>query len=402
MQEFSWRARTRNGKVLRGKIRASSTTEAAALVRNNYGCVVRLKATGKSLAASWQHRLFGEAVLTDKQRIIFFKQLAVILNSGVPLLKGLALLQQRTDFTIASICERLISNLQAGMSLASAMQECGKVFPNLTLTLVAAGERSGELNNVFLEIASYYSKQQALKQFLLKATLYPLFLLFASLCVLCFFLVYVLPMLAMVYQSLGARPNGFLQFAVAVSEFLLAHGVAVGLLLAIGVFMAYLSRDFLLKLCLDLPLVRNLYAMVLEIRFCKLVSLLLDKGISITEAVDLAASTINHQERLRQLKIFNAALRRGDAISTAAGTVTESFSPLTAELLSIGAETGYLPQMLSEAAGIVEQDLRGRLEKAREILAPLLLLVAALLTALVVCSVVSPLFELFTALPEYN
>lgn len=401
MQEFHWRVRTSSGKLLQGKMRASSSAEASALLRNNYGYVIRLTPTPKGLLAKWRHRL-GGATLTAKQRIIFFKQLAVILNSGVPLLKGLRLLQQRGDFAIAFICERLIANLQEGMSLASAMQCCGRAFPNLAVTLVAAGERSGELNNVFLEIAAYYGKQQALKQFLIKATLYPVFLLAASVGVLCFFLVYVLPMLAMVYQSLGARPNALLQFAVGVSDFLLANGLAVALAFMGSLLLIYLYRQKLLSLCLRLPLVRGLYALVLEIRFCKLLGLLLDKGIGITDAVDIATATIEEKQRVRQLKGFNAALRRGEAISNLAGTVTEIFSPLTAELLSIGAETGYLPQMLNEAANILEQDLRERLEKLQELLAPLLLLLAALLTALVVCSVISPLFELFTALPEYH
>ncbi|MBQ8417503.1 MAG: type II secretion system F family protein [Phascolarctobacterium sp.] len=356
---------------------------------------------------SWRVRigsklLSKEAILNDKQRIIFFKQLAVILNSGVPLLKGLALLRQRADPNIGSICVKLIRSLKAGMSLATAMQNCGDTFPNLAITLVAAGERSGELNNVFLEIATYYAKQRELKQFLLKATLYPLFLLTASLGVLCFFLVYVLPMLAMVYQSLGARPGSILQLAVTVSNFLVVHSRELSLLLLISLLYAYSRQQALARFGLRLPMVRGLYAMLLEIRFCKLLGLLLDKGISITEAVDIVIITIGQRERARQLKIFNAALRSGEAISLAVSASKNVFSPLTAELISIGAETGYLPQMLNEAAVILEQDLRNRLEKARELLSPLLLLVAALITAVVVCSVVSPLFELFTALPEYN
>ena len=102
-----------------------------------------------------------------------------------------------------------------------------------------------------------------------------------------------------------------------------------------------------------------------------------------------------------QLKIFNAlcVVAKPSVLHL---ELLEMFSPLTAELIVIGAETGYLPKLLNEAANILEQDLRDRLEKLREILAPLLLLVAALVTATVVCSVVGPLFELFSALPEYK
>lgn len=209
-------------------------------------------------------------------------------------------------------------------------------------------------------------------------------------------------MLASVYASLGAQPNEFLQFAVKVNHFLLDYGMEMSLVLGLILLYAYLSRQKLLKLCLRLPLVRSLYAMVLEIRFCKLLGLLLDKGIGITDAVEVATATISQKERVRQLKIFNAALRRGITVSVAVRSANKMFSPLTAELISIGAETGFLPKLLNEASTILEQDLRDRLEKVRELLAPLLLLMAALVIAMVVCSVVGPLFDLFTALPEYN
>lgn len=403
MQEFSWRAREPTGKLLRGKVRAGSKQEAANLVRASYGYVVGLRTKEDNFLLRWQAKLFkGDKSLSDKQKIVFFKQLAVILNSGVPLLKGMELLQQRTDIFIGRVCRKLEVNLREGMSLANAMQECGKTFPNLAVTLVAAGERSGELNTVLLELAAYYSKQQAMKQFLYKATLYPLFLLGASFSVLVFFLLYVLPMLATVYAGLGAQPTKFLKLALSINEFVLTYNLELGILLLMVLGVIYRQRIQFVNFCLELPGIRKIHSMLLEIRFCKLLGLLLDKGISITQAVDVATVTISGKERIRQLKLFRLALHRGEAISLAVGRVTEMFSPITAELIAIGAETGYLPKLLNEAAEILEQDLQERLEKIRELLSPLLLLLAALIIALVVCSVIGPLFELFTVLPEYN
>ena len=89
MQEFSWQARTSSGKLLSGKLRAKSEAEACSLVRNNYGFVVRLQVKESSWLL-WQEKLLcSQSNLTDKQRIVFFKQLATILNSGVPLLDGM-------------------------------------------------------------------------------------------------------------------------------------------------------------------------------------------------------------------------------------------------------------------------------------------------------------------------
>lgn len=403
MQEFSWRAREPTGKLLCGKVRASSKQEAANLVRASYGLVVELRAKEESFLLRWQAKIYKyDKKLSDKQKIVFFKQLAVILNSGVPLLKGMELLKERTDFSIGMVCEKLGDHLREGMSLANAMQECGKAFQNLAVTLVAAGERSGELNTVLLELAEYYKRQQAMKQFFFKATIYPLFLLGASFGVLIFFLLYVLPMLATVYSGLGAQPTEFLRLAISFNEFALAHDVELSVALLVIAVLGYRQRDLFVAFCLELPVISKVHAMILEIRFCKLLALLLDKGISITKAVDVATATIKGKKRIRQLRLFSLALHRGEAISLAVGRVTELFSPITAELIAIGAETGYLPKLLNEAAEILEQDLQERLEKIKELLSPLLLLLAALIIALVICSVIGPLFELFTVLPEYN
>ena len=351
---------------------------------------------------SWRAREPTSRMFSDKQKIVFFKQLAVILNSGVPILKGMELMKQRSDKSVGRVCETLEKHLREGTSLANAMDLCGTTFPNLAITLVAAGERSGELTTVLLELAEHYRKQREMKQFLYKATIYPLFLMGMSFGVLCFFLIYVLPMLATVYGSLGAKPTKLMTFAIGVNEFLVAYHFETCLGFLALLALLYGQRDLLLTFCLELPFIRKLHAMVLEIRFCKLLGLLLDKGISITKAVDVATATISGRKRIRQLRLFSFALRRGEAISYAVGIATEVFSPITAELIVIGAETGYLPKLLNEAAGILEQDLQERLEKLREILSPILLLMAALITALVVCSVIGPLFELFTTLPEYK
>jgi type II secretory pathway component PulF len=193
-----------------------------------------------------------------------------------------------------------------------------------------------------------------------------------------------------------------MSLAIDCNEFLVTYSLEASLFILMLLALGYWYRNLFLTFCLELPLVKKLHSMVLEIRFCKLLGLLLDKGISLTKAVDVATSTISGQKRIRQLKHFNLALHRGEAIGLAVGMATEVFSPITAELIAIGAETGYLPKLLHEAASILEQDLQERLEKLREVLSPILLLLAALITALVVCSVIGPLFDLFSALPEYH
>lgn len=398
---YIWKAKDERGKLYQGRLQASSTSEAVAFVRSNYGYVLSLQVEREHGLSGLLRRLLHQQIrFSDKQRVVFFTQLSVVLNSGIPIFRGMELLQHRTSGKVGQACKNLAVGLNLGMPFAAAMEQSQVQFSSLAITLVKAGEQSGDLQLVLAELAKYYQKQAELKQFLVKSALYPCFLLLMSLGVLCFFLAYVLPMLADVYRSMGVKPAEFLLTMVRLQGYLSEYGAVLVVLVLIAVVAIAVQRKAMQGLLCRLPWVRKLYGAAVEIRLNKLLALLLERGIPITEAVELAMETVAVPAWRRQLYVFNALLRRGEGIGNAAQQVELVFSPLTLELISIGAETGYLPQMLNEAATILEQDLRERLERLRELLAPLLLLVAALVVGAVVCSVVSPLFDLFTALPD--
>ncbi len=254
------------------------------------------------------------------------------------------LLQVRSGGSVAATCGRLAARLYAGDSLSAAMGSEREFFPELAVKLVLAGEKSGGLEQVLAETAAYYARQEELRAFLSRAALYPFFLLTASVCVMLFFLLYVLPMLAAAYASLEAAPGGFLRFALWLNECLDAApllGAAIPAALALTL---YAGRRPLLRCTLRLPLLRDLYRLLLEARFCKLLSLLLSSGLGITEAVSAAGSAAGDSAWQRRLYVFNGRLARGMDIGLAAQNDPGLFSPATADLIAAGAATGCLPQ----------------------------------------------------------
>ncbi len=209
-------------------------------------------------------------------------------------------------------------------------------------------------------------------------------------------------MLAEVYRSMGAVPTVALQLALTVKGFITVYGLElISILTLFFIWLLHKRKELFLLAC-HLPFVRKLYLNVQEICFCKILALLLEHGINITEAVASAIAAISDYKLRKKLQIFHSSLEHDGDIGKATEKLSTVFSALTLELINLGAETGYLPQMLTEAATVLEMDLRNRLEHLREIMAPLLLLIAALITGVVVCSVVAPLFDLFTSLPEYK
>lgn len=380
---------------------ADSLAEAAMQIKQKYTYIIKLereKSASLLGILQWSNR----KSFNDKQRSIFFQQLYVILNSGIPLLQGIELLERRMDVAGRSVCRNLREQLCTGVSLSSAMKRQQEIFPELAVILTEAGELSGELAAVLKEIALYYQKQHEWKSMVWKSAIYPVFLLIASLAVLLFFILYVLPLLGNVYLSMDARPNGFLQLALAANELLQVYyrQISASTLLLAAVMVKY--RRYLAVWLLKLPGIASVYGLLTEIRFCRLLALLLGSGINITAAVPEAGKVFYDDQRRLQIYLFNRQLQRGMDIGTAARKTKNIFSEITEEFIAVGAATGCLPQMIEEAAKLLEQDLQDKLIKVKELLAPVLLLLAAVLTAVIICAVIGPLFDLFSALPEYE
>ncbi len=345
-------------------------------------------------------KIFWQRNKIIRQRILFLEQLAIILQSGLPLLRGMELLSQRSDKTIVPLCYRMHQRLARGSSLAAAMKEESRFFPTLTVSLVRAGEESGALENVLEQLSQYYKMQEEMRGFVFKSLAYPGFLLVAAIAVFLFFMLYVLPSLGAAYESMGVHPRGMLSAILHLQQFVVGRPASSFVLFLFALtILSYGIRQLITRM-LRMPRFGNILGHIQEVRFCRILALLLESGMNITQAVDLIKETMDSRQSRHQLELLNGRLVRGFDISVAVKATTGFFSPLTCDLIMVGAATGYLPKMLAEAATIGERDLKTKLLKIKEYLAPLLLAVVALVIAVVVSVVVGPLLEIITAMPE--
>lgn len=334
-----------------------------------------------------------------EKQIVFFRQLAAVLQSGLPLLRGLQLLERQSEGD-SLLYYRLRTSLSRGSSFAEALAAEPEYFSRLAVSMAAVGEESGELSNLLLQLADYYERQDRLRRFVQRARIYPLLLLVAALLLLLLFGFYILPMLLETYTAMGIKPAGNLALVLRLRSLLLEEPLlgALSLVLLTAALLAGGRR--LLHWFLRSSWSGNFHGLLIEVRLCKLLALLLEAGLAITRAVSIAMATVEDEECVTELRIFNSRLRRGLAVEQAAAAAEGLFSPLTLELICVGAATGYLPRMLEEAASAGEVRLTEQLERLRQLLVPVLLLIAALIVAVVIITVISPLFELLTALPE--
>ena len=287
-----------------------------------------------------------------------------------------------------------------GKSLAEALNTEKNYFSSFAVSIVAAGEESGELCRLLGELADYYERQDKMLRFIRRAAIYPLLLLVVSLLVVLLFGFYILPVLLETYTAMGIRPGGNLAALLEIRRMFIDAPAFSSLMFLLALVLVSLLGKYFLQKFLRSRWSGNFHGLLIEVRLCKLLALLLAAGLPITKAVSIVVETIEDSAIKAQLKIFSSRLQRGVAIEEAVAATEKLFSPLALELICVGAATGYLPKMLDEATAAGEVRLDEQLKRLRQLLVPVLLLMAALIVAVVVMAIISPLFELLTALPE--
>jgi type IV pilus assembly protein PilC len=218
----------------------------------------------------------------------------------------------------------------------------------------------------------------------------------------CLFVVKLLPLFADLYQSFDLVPTLPLQVMMFVREIAVKYWQAAASLSLFILYYLWQRRYSLLKWCFCLPLIAGYRQTFLEIRFCKILSLLLNSGISLPVSIKTAAAGSADKKMTAKAMLFSEAIVRGSDITKAAALASPLFSSLTIEFLIVGESSGALATMLKEAALLLEQDFTASLKNFKVLLEPVLLIIISLVIGAMIFTVASPLLTFLTEIPEYE
>lgn len=400
MRLYKWRARSSGGKTYQGEYFAEDEKAVIAFIHANYGYVTGIKETGKNRSVGSWFRPRHE--FTDKERAIFFRQLYTLLEAGIPITKAIRMLAPRLGEKYGPVCSQIFLSLREGQPLSQAMERMPEIFSGMCISVVEAGEVSGQLNAVLKSMADFYKKQDQMHKFVRNVCMYPMFLLTLSCAALAFFSINVLPLFADLYQTSGVQYSRSLELLLSVSVFMQDHTVALSCALVIACKIVHVGRKKLLTVLWHFPVIRQMRHTFLEIRFEKLLALMLMSGIAVPEAIMRAAAALEDEIMREQAKMFSESVTRGIGITEAALQSGDLLGKTGIAFLSIGENSGNLPDMLKEAAGVQEQDLFACLRDFKTILEPVLVVMVAGVVFAVVAMMLSPLFTLMAGVPEYN
>ncbi len=400
MQQYKWKAVNDSGQCFSGIYAAASKSEAAAFVRSNYGYLTFLQRINTGINAK-NFLAQPKERLSDEEKAVFFGQLALMLASGLPVLKALQVLEERLPLKTARLCTAMQRGLENGESLAACVKNSRDAWGSLAEAVISAGEAGGILCEMLEELAQYYQLQAQMKRYIKNISLYPLFLLTVSLVVALMFIVKVLPLFAGLYASMNAEVPPYLNLLFALQAAVAENMPVFLCAFFAAVLFVWQQRGKFVQLLFCVPFLKAQKQTYLEIRFNKVLALLLHGGIALPQAAQIAGNALGDAVLMRQAENFANDVLRGMDPAEAAVNANGLFSGLSVEFIGVGAETGRLPEMLARASELLQIRFDDTLKKLKVVMEPLLLLLVAGFVSAIIIGVAAPMFSLSGSLPDY-
>ncbi len=400
MATFKYRITDRYGKDKRGTVEANSEEAATAKLKGEGAIVHFIKETTSVDDASWNISIGNPVKLKDIT--LFCRQFYSILNAGVTVVDGLKMLEDSTE---NKILRKSIYNVQVnvekGETLANAMALEGKVFPDLLINMVAAGEATGNLSIAFERICTQFEKDQKLRSMLIGAMIYPVVVLVVAVIVVIVLMVVVIPQFQEVFSMMGEQLPLPTRIVIAISEFMQANLIWVigGIIAFIGVIIyaknTETGKQITSRMCLKIPIVKDFSIKNASAKFSMTMSTLVMSGVPLVEALGIVANVVENRVVRKVLNESREEVMQGVPMSEPI-EASEVFPQMVYHMLRIGEETGNTEAMLDKVAEYYEQEVEAATKNLTTAMEPAVIILLALVVGSVVGAIVMPMMQIYS------
>jgi type IV pilus assembly protein PilC len=393
---FVWEGKTRQGTVQKGELAAGSKEEVLALLRKQNILPIAVNAKPKELKFK-----FGGAKITDKDVVILTRQLATMIDAGLPLVQCLDILGNQTENkTLASVIGQVRTDVESGATFADALKKHPKVFDNLYVNMVAAGEAGGILDTILQRLAAYMEKFAKIKRQIKSAMIYPSVILFVAVSVVALLMVVVVPMLAAMFADMGQALPLPTRIVIAVSNFLKGWG-GLGILIAVvGAFIGlkqFRKTEKGLKMtdsiALKLPVAGSLIQRVSVAKFTRTLGTLMTSGVPILEGLLIVSRTAGNKVVEDAIVDTRQSVSEGKTLAEPLGR-SKVFPPMVIQMIAVGEATGALDNMLNKIADFYDDEVDSAVAALTSLLEPMLMIFLGTTVGFVIVAMYMPIFQM--------
>ncbi len=399
MSTYIYTARREQGAILSGQLVGESKAAAVAELRRKGLTVVQLEE--KRGLPNLNELLESSKRVKTRDKAVFARQFATMINSGLAVLRALAVLEEQTENPrLRKIVAAVRSDVEMGMPLSDAMAKHPVAFDRLYVAMVRAGEASGALDQTLIRLAVQLEKDDSLRRSIKSAMVYPLLIAVFAILVMFGMILFIIPIFAAMYNDLGGQLPGLTRMMMGVSNLLTGYWFIVFPALILVVWAAVRLKKTeqgrrtwdRIKLKLPMKLGPVIQKIALA-RFSRTLATLVGSGVPILQAIEITGKTSGNSVIEESMMDVKESVRSGETIARPLGRVAV-FPPMVTNMISIGEETGALDTMLNKVADFYEDEVDAAVKSLTSIIEPIMMIFIGGMVGLIVISMYLPIFNM--------
>ncbi len=378
MPTFQWEGKTREGTVRSGVLTADSDQAVIAQLKAQNIMATKVKTKAKDLG---EYLAFLQPKIGEKELVVFTRTMATMIDAGLPLVQCLDILGSSSDHkTFKKVIMDVKVAVESGGTFSEALARHPRVFDNLFVNLIAAGEVGGILDTILNRLAAYMEKAAVLKRRVKAAMVYPISVTVIAIGIVVLMLVKVIPVFEKMFKDFGGELPKPTQVVVSLSHFVqnyLFHGF--GLVVAVFFIVRYIYRTekgrfYFDALFLKLPVFGNLIRKVAVARFSRTLATMLTSGVPILEALEIVARTSGNAIVEREILTAKAAIAEGKTIAEPLQG-SKIFPSMVVQMIGVGEQTGAMDAMLGKIADFYDDEVDAAVTGLTSLLEPVMMVV---------------------------
>ena len=404
MTQFSYKATDQSGKIVTGTQDASDEKGVVAALQAQGYIPIRITSSAKAssrLSSGWEKSIFGVLKkVSEKDILRFTEDLATLLDSGLPLDRSLQILRDASDKKgLKSVLNDVLKAVQKGSDLSEALANHPKRFSRFYVNMVKAGEAGGFLDLILKRMSIYLNDIKDLKDYIVSAMIYPLFLICIGGISILILLTYVIPKFAVIFADLGQAIPFSTQLLLSTAAFfqryvlLLLAGFAAVIFLWRRFSMTPAGRYRIDSFLTTLPVVGGFIQELETARFARTLGTLIKSGVPILGSLTLVQGVIRNRLTAESLDFIRERVREGDALSKPLAD-SDMFPKLATQMIIVGEETGRLDEMLFKIGDIYEKKVRNLIKKGMSLMEPAVILTMGIIIGFIVISMLMAIFSM--------
>ena len=401
MAVYVWEGKNIRGSLQKGEMEAVNEAAVKATLRGQKIQASKVKAKPKDLL---ENISFLKPKVSGKSLTVFTRQFATMIDAGLPLIQGLEILgSQEPNPTLKKAIIKIKGDVESGSTLSNALKKHPKIFSDLYVSLVAAGEMGGMLDTILARLATYIEKNEKLKSKVKGAMVYPSVVLTISIIVIAILLIFVIPVFQEMFEGLGGELPALTQFVVDLSAFLKQNilFIIAGIILF---FIAYSKfrateqgRIVTDKIFIGLPVLGSLLKKSAVANFTRTLGTMTSSGVPILDGLGIVAGTAGNKVVEKAILDTRTSISEGKTI---AEPLSKSgiFPPMVTQMISVGESTGALDTMLEKIADFYEDEVDAAVDALTALIEPFMMVFLGGTIGLMLAAMYLPIFKLAGAI----